>query len=36
MHGKAEFANIKGSICNIPIEVAFICNILPRLRIQTD
>ena len=22
MHGKREFAKIKGSICNIPIEVA--------------
>ena len=30
MHGKGEFANIKGSICNIPIETANICNILPR------
>ena len=30
MHGKAEFFEIKGSICNIPIETANICNILPR------
>ena len=30
MHGKVEFAKIKGSICNIPIEAANICNILPR------
>ena len=30
MHGKGEFAKIKGSICNIPIETANICNILPR------
>ena len=30
MHGKGEFAKIKGSICNIPIETAIICNILPR------
>ena len=30
MHGKEEFAKIKGSICNIPIEAAIICNILPR------
>ena len=29
-HGKGEFAKIKGSICNIPIETANICNILPR------
>ena len=28
MHGKGEFAKIKGSICNIPIEAANICNIL--------
>ena len=31
MHGKSEFAKIKGSICNIPIEAAKICNIFPRL-----
>ena len=30
MHGKGEFAKIKCSICNIPIETANICNILPR------
>ena len=30
MHGKGEFAKIKCSICNIPIEIANICNILPR------
>ena len=30
MHGKGEFSNIKGRICNIPIEPANICNILPR------
>ena len=30
MHGKGGFSNIKGSICNIPIEAANICNILPR------
>ena len=30
MHGKGEFAKIRGSICNIPIETANICNILPR------
>ena len=28
MHGKGEFAKIKGSICNIPIEAANICDIL--------
>ena len=30
MHGKGEFAKIKGNICNIPNEAANICNILPR------
>ena len=30
MHGKGEFCKIKASICNIPIEAANICNILPR------
>ena len=30
MHGKSEFSKIKGSICNIRIEAANICNILPR------
>ena len=30
MYGKGEFAKMKGSICNIPIEIANICNILPR------
>ena len=30
MHGKGEFSKIKGSICNIPVEAANICNILPR------
>ena len=30
MYGKGKFAKIKGSICNIPIETANMCNILPR------
>ena len=32
MHGKVEFAllEFKGSICNIPIKAANICNVLPR------
>ena len=30
MHGKGEFAKIKGSICNISIETSNICNILSR------
>ena len=29
-HGKGKFSKIKGSICNISIEVAYICNISPR------
>ena len=27
---KVEFSKIKGSICNVPIETANVCNILPR------
>ena len=30
MHGKGEFSKIKGSICNVPMESADICNVLPR------
>ena len=30
MHGKSDFSKIKGSICNIPTEVANVCNTLPR------
>ena len=30
MHGIGEFAKIKGSICNISIEAANVCNVLPR------
>ena len=30
MHGKGEFAKIKGSICNVPIETSNICKMLPR------
>ena len=29
-HGKGEFSKIKQNICNFPIEIANICNILPR------
>ena len=32
MHRKGEFAKIKGSICNISIETANTCNILPRFK----
>ena len=34
MHGKGEFSKIKGSICNIPIEVENVCNILPRTSVS--
>ena len=30
MHGKGEFAKIKGSICNVPIDTSNICKVLPR------
>ena len=30
MHKKGEFSKIKGSIYNVPIETANVCNILPR------
>ena len=30
MHEKSEFSKIKGSIYNIPVETANICNILTR------
>ena len=30
MHEKDEFSKIKGSMWNIPIETANVCNILPR------
>ena len=33
MHGKGEFFKFKGSICNISIENANTCNILPRLAV---
>ena len=29
MHGKGEFFQITGGICNIPIQAPNICNILP-------
>ena len=31
--GKGEFSNIEGSICNIPIETANLCNIFSRLAV---
>ena len=34
MRGKGEFCKIKESICNSPIEVANICNILLRPRVS--
>ena len=30
MHGKGEFAKIKGSICNIRVETDMVFNVLPR------
>ena len=30
MHAKGDISKINGSICNITIEAANICNILPR------
>ena len=30
MHGKGGFSKTKGSIFNVPIETANVCNILPR------
>ena len=30
MHGKGEFAKIKGNICNIPVETDTVPNMLPR------
>ena len=29
MHGEGGFSKIIGSICNIRIEVSYICNVLP-------
>ena len=34
MPGRGELSKIKESICNIPIEAANICNILPRLEVS--
>ena len=36
IRGTEGFAKIMGTICNIPIEAANICNILLDLQIQTD
>ena len=30
MHGKGEFSKIKRNICNIPVEIDTVCNVLPR------
>ena len=30
MHGKGEFAKIKGNISNIPVDTNTVCNVLPR------
>ena len=34
--GKGGFSKIKGSICNVPIEAAKICNILTRLAVSNE
>ena len=36
MHGKGELAKMKGSICNVPIEAAIICIILPRKAVSNE
>ena len=36
MHGKGEYSKIKRIICNVPIEAANICNILPRQAVSND
>lgn len=36
MHAKGELAKIKGSICNVPIEAAIICHILPRAAVSNE
>ena len=30
MHIKGEFSKIRGSFCNIPIEIEMVCKVLPR------
>ena len=34
MHEIGEFSRTSGSICNVPIETANVCNILPRLAVS--
>ena len=36
MHGKYEFSQINGSICNIPMEAADTCTILPRPAVSNE
>ena len=36
IHGKGDFSEIRGSICNIPVETANICNILPMPAISNE
>ena len=36
MQGKGESFKIKGSVCNIPVEAANTCNILPRPAVSSE
>ena len=36
MHVKGDLAKIKGSVCNVPIEAAIICHILPRAAVSNE
>ena len=36
MHEIGEFSKTNGSICNVPIETANVCNILPRLAVSNE
>ena len=36
MHAKYEFSQINRSICNIPVEAADTCTILPRLAVSNE
>ena len=35
MHEKCKFSKIKGRICNVPVEIANIWNILPRRAVSS-
>ena len=36
MHEIGQFSKTNGSICNVPIETANVCNILPRLAVSNE